>query len=70
MPIQHSDSSSPSPADDTTTPDVLLHTGAEHGASAEDLVLATGRDLTPRSLAWAERKLAEEGTAALDKLLP
>lgn len=68
MPIQQSDS--PSPSDDTTTPDALLHTGAEHGASAEDLVLATGRDLTPRNLAWAERKLAEEGTAALDKLLP
>ncbi|UIX28697.1 MULTISPECIES: hypothetical protein [Streptomyces] len=68
MPIKRSDSSSPS--DDSTTPDALLHTGSEHGASAEDLVLATGRDVTPRSLAWAERKLAEEGSAALDKLLP
>ncbi|MEH0416371.1 hypothetical protein [Streptomyces sp. B21-083] len=69
MSIQQSDS--PSPSDDATTPDALLHTGAEHGmASAEDLVLATGRDLTPRNLAWAERKLAKEGRAALDKLLP
>ncbi|ELP68412.1 hypothetical protein ACKI1I_37485 [Streptomyces turgidiscabies] len=68
MPIQHSDA--PSPSDDTPTPDALLHTGAEHGGSAEDLVLATGRDLTPRNLAWAERKLAAEGRAALDKLLP
>jgi len=68
MPIKSSDS--PSPSDDATTPDALLHTGSEHGASAEDLVLATGRDLTPRSLAWAERKLAEEGAVALDKLLP
>jgi hypothetical protein len=69
MSIQQSDSPSPSD-DDTTTPDALLHTGAEHGASAEDVVLAAGRDLTPRNLAWAERKLAAEGTAALDKLLP
>ncbi|MFI1360168.1 hypothetical protein ACH4TV_42280 [Streptomyces sp. NPDC020898] len=68
MPIQNADS--PSLSDDTTTPDALLHTGAEHGASAEDVVLAAGRDLTPRNLAWAERKLAEEGTRALDKLLP
>jgi hypothetical protein len=61
---------SPPPSDDTTTPDALLHTGSDGEVSAEDLVLAAGRDITPENLAWAERKLEQEGTAALDKLLP
>ncbi|XQE78081.1 hypothetical protein ACN24L_03605 [Streptomyces microflavus] len=52
------------------TPDRLLHTGASDRPSAEDLVLASGRDLNPESLEWARRKLAEEGRAALDKQLP
>ena len=61
---------SPSPSDDRTTPDALLHTGSGGDVTPEDLVLAAGRDLTPENLAWAERKLAAEGPAALDKLLP
>ncbi|WP_328898796.1 MULTISPECIES: hypothetical protein [unclassified Streptomyces] len=52
------------------TPDDLLHTGATDNPSAEDLVLASGRDLTPANLAWAERTLAREGRAAMDKRLP
>ncbi|WNF25503.1 hypothetical protein RI138_01060 [Streptomyces sp. C11-1] len=52
------------------TPDRLLHTGASDRPSAEDLVLASGRDLTPRTLEWARRKLAVEGRSALDKQLP
>ncbi|WLQ32121.1 hypothetical protein P8A18_01105 [Streptomyces castrisilvae] len=52
------------------TPDALLHTGASDDPSAEDLVLASGRDLTPQSLEWARRTLAREGRAALDKRLP
>ncbi|MEW1893629.1 MULTISPECIES: hypothetical protein [unclassified Streptomyces] len=52
------------------TPDDLLHTGATDNPSAEDLVLASGRDLTPANLQWAERTLAREGRAALDKRLP
>ncbi|MCT9088697.1 hypothetical protein N4G70_07415 [Streptomyces sp. ASQP_92] len=52
------------------TPDALLHTGAGGEVTAEDLVLASGRDINPQNLAWAERKLAAEGPAALDKLLP
>ncbi|GAA5039715.1 hypothetical protein ABZ446_38585 [Streptomyces sp. NPDC005813] len=58
------------PSDDRATPDSLLHTGAGGAVTAEDLVLAAGRDINPRNLAWAERKLKEEGPAALDKLLP
>ncbi|MFF4212091.1 hypothetical protein ACFYZE_22590 [Streptomyces sp. NPDC001796] len=57
------------PADDRATPDELLH-ACPLETSAEDLVLASGRDITPKTLAWAERKLASEGHAALDKLLP
>ncbi|WP_416968903.1 hypothetical protein [Streptomyces sp. 4F14] len=58
------------PSDDRATPDSLLHTRTGTEVTAEDLVLATGRDLTPENLAWAERKLAAEGTAAIEKLLP
>lgn len=61
---------SPAPSDEGVTPDALLHTGSGGEVSAEDLVLAAGRDVTPENLAWAERKLAQEGPAALDKLLP
>ncbi|MEU0098564.1 hypothetical protein [Streptomyces sp. NPDC006267] len=52
------------------TPDRLLHTGASDRPSAEDLVLASGRDLTPDTLEWARRKLAAEGRSAIDKQLP
>ncbi|WP_320774845.1 hypothetical protein [Streptomyces sp. CRN 30] len=67
------DASRPSgtgPADDRATPDGLLHTRNGTEVSPEDLVLAAGRDLTEENLDWARRKLAEEGPAALDKLLP
>lgn len=52
------------------TPDDLLHTRPGTEVSPEDLVLAAGRDVTPDTLEWARRKLADEGPAALDKLLP
>ncbi|MDT9683546.1 hypothetical protein RND61_15970 [Streptomyces sp. TRM76323] len=52
------------------TPDALLHSGAEGEFTAEDLVLASGRDVNPENLAWAERRMAEKGKAALDELLP
>ncbi|MET8286506.1 hypothetical protein ACGFWD_21670 [Streptomyces sp. NPDC048448] len=61
---------SPAPSDERATPDALLHTGAGGEVTAEDLVLAAGRDITPENLAWAERKLAQEGPAALERLLP
>lgn len=68
MSTSRPDSSSPS--DDRATPDALLHTGSGGEVTPEDLVLAAGRDITPKNLAWAERKLEREGPAALDKLLP
>ncbi|MEU1182999.1 hypothetical protein ABZ464_36240 [Streptomyces sp. NPDC005820] len=58
------------PAQDRVTPDNLLHTRTGTEVSPEDMVLATGRDLTPRNLEWARRKLAEEGPTAIEKLLP
>ncbi|MGW1818412.1 hypothetical protein ACWCQM_33195 [Streptomyces sp. NPDC002125] len=52
------------------TPDRLLHTGGGEQPTAEDLVLASGRDVTPESLEWARRKLSEEGRSAMEKRLP
>ncbi|MFF8378146.1 hypothetical protein ACF07V_18690 [Streptomyces sp. NPDC015661] len=55
---------------DIPTPDRLLHTGSEGDFSPEDLVLASGRDVNPKNLAWAERRMAEKGRASMDELLP
>ncbi|MGX1543594.1 hypothetical protein [Streptomyces adustus] len=52
------------------TPDNLLHTRTGTEVAPEDLVLATGRDVTPSNLEWARRKLDQEGPAAMEKLLP
>lgn len=68
MSTSQPDASRPSP--DRTTPDNLLHTRTGTEVSPEDMVLATGRDLTPRNLEWARRKLDEEGPNAIEKLLP
>ncbi|MDH6622418.1 hypothetical protein M2271_000205 [Streptomyces sp. LBL] len=57
-------------SEDGTTPDALLHIRTGTDVSPEDVVLASGKDLTPDTLEWARRKLAAEGPAALDKLLP
>ncbi|CAM5656312.1 hypothetical protein SALBM311S_07208 [Streptomyces alboniger] len=68
MPTSQPDTSGPS--EDRTTPDALLHARTGTDVSPEDVVLASGKDLTPHNLEWARRKLAAEGPAALDKLLP
>ncbi|MCX4767121.1 hypothetical protein OG562_40380 [Streptomyces sp. NBC_01275] len=68
MPTSQPGAARPSP--DRVTPDNLLHTRTGTEVSPEDMVLATGRDLTPRNLEWARRKLAEEGPGAIEKLLP
>ncbi|HZF91667.1 hypothetical protein [Streptomyces sp.] len=68
MSTSHSGASQPS--QDRATPDSLLHARTGTDVSPEDLVLASGKDLTPRNLEWAQRKLDQEGPAALDKLLP
>ncbi|WAZ25967.1 hypothetical protein STRCI_007499 [Streptomyces cinnabarinus] len=58
------------PSEDRATPDDLLHTRTGTEVSPEDLVLASGKDITPRSMEWAKRKLEAEGPAALEKMLP
>ncbi|GAB2871611.1 hypothetical protein GCM10027074_44030 [Streptomyces deserti] len=70
MSTSQPDASASRPPEDRTTPDSLLHARTGTDVSPEDLVLASGKDLTPRNLEWAKRKLAAEGPAALDKLLP
>ncbi|MGW0565273.1 hypothetical protein ACWDZ4_32925 [Streptomyces sp. NPDC003016] len=52
------------------TPDRLLHTGATDDVTPEDLVLSSGRDVTPETLEWARRRLEKEGRSALDTQLP
>ncbi|CAM5603841.1 hypothetical protein SGLAM104S_03870 [Streptomyces glaucescens] len=51
MSTSHSGASQPS--QDRATPDSLLHTRTGTDVSPEDLVLASGKDLTPRNLEWA-----------------
>ncbi|GAA2736828.1 hypothetical protein [Streptomyces nogalater] len=57
-------------SDDVCTPDALLHSAPAGDVSPEDLVMAAGRDVTPKTLDWARRKLESEGPAAIEKLLP
>ncbi|MBV2357871.1 hypothetical protein KUM39_26530 [Streptomyces sp. J2-1] len=57
-------------SDDHCTPDALLHSAPSRDVTPEDMVMATGRDVTPANLAWARRKLESEGPAAIEKLLP
>ncbi len=68
MPTSQPETSGPS--GERATPDDLLHARTGTDVSPEDIVLASGKDLTPRTLEWAKRKLETEGPAALDKLLP
>lgn len=56
--------------DDRPTPDKELHSSPEGDPSPEDLVLASGRDMTPENLEWAKRRIREEGRAALERELP
>ncbi|GGW71337.1 hypothetical protein GCM10010503_55950 [Streptomyces lucensis JCM 4490] len=57
-------------SDDHCTPDALLHSAPSRDVSPEDLVMAAGRDVNPKNLEWARRKLETEGPAAVEKLLP
>ncbi|MFJ4690573.1 hypothetical protein [Streptomyces sp. NPDC088766] len=58
------------PPSERATPDNLLHTRTGTEVSPEDMVLAAGRDLTPRNLEWARRKLEAEGPDCIEKMLP
>ena len=52
------------------TPDRLLHTGSEHPIDPEDLVMASGRDLTPELIEKARKSLERDGAAAVERVLP
>ncbi|MFD0279422.1 hypothetical protein ACFVHB_36780 [Kitasatospora sp. NPDC127111] len=56
--------------DSMPTPDRLLHTGAEHPVDPEDLVMASGRDVTPALVEKARQDLAKYGARAVERLLP
>ncbi len=53
-----------------TTPDEILHAAPESDPTPEDLVLASGRDLSEENLRWARERIAAEGRAALERRLP
>lgn len=45
-------------------------TGADQPWDPEDVAVAEGHDPTPRNVAWARRKLAEEGRSAIERTVP
>ncbi|MFE6050455.1 hypothetical protein ACFQ6N_06860 [Kitasatospora sp. NPDC056446] len=47
-----------------------LYTGGERPFDPEDLVMASGRDVTPGRLSWARQEIEEKGAAALERYLP
>ncbi|MDH6113947.1 hypothetical protein P3T36_002768 [Kitasatospora sp. MAP12-15] len=52
------------------TPDRLLHTGSENQIDPEDLVMATGRDVTPERVERARLALERDGAVAIERVLP
>ncbi|CAM5659616.1 hypothetical protein GCM10010378_05220 [Streptomyces viridochromogenes] len=68
MPTSQPEASGPS--GERCTPDDLLHARTGTEVSPEDIVLASGKDLTAHNLEWAKRKIEAEGPSALEKLLP
>ncbi|MER5520305.1 hypothetical protein [Streptomyces sp. NPDC002763] len=57
-------------SDDRATPDALLHSAPGTGVAPEDLVMASGRDVTPATLEWARKKMEREGPNCIERLLP
>ncbi|MEU2618006.1 hypothetical protein ABZ642_07510 [Streptomyces sp. NPDC007157] len=57
-------------SDDRATPDSLLHSAPGTGVAPEDLVMASGRDVTPATLEWARKKMEREGPNCVERLLP
>ncbi|MFD5538723.1 hypothetical protein ACFWIJ_12990 [Streptomyces sp. NPDC127079] len=57
-------------SEDRATPDSVLHSAPVTGVAPEDLVMASGRDVTPATLEWARKKLEREGPNCIERLLP
>ena len=47
-----------------------LYTGSERPFDPEDLVMASGHDVTPERVEAARRHIEEKGAAALERYLP
>ncbi|MGI5337309.1 hypothetical protein ACQEVS_07895 [Streptomyces sp. CA-181903] len=47
-----------------------LYTGSERPFDPEDLVMASGHDVTPKRVEAARRHIEEKGAAALERYLP
>ncbi|QLE71600.1 hypothetical protein FGW37_08290 [Streptomyces rectiverticillatus] len=47
-----------------------LYTGGERPIDPEDLVMASGRDVTPERVERAKRLIEEKGSAAVERYLP
>ncbi|MEU1310091.1 hypothetical protein ABZ419_14515 [Streptomyces cinnamoneus] len=47
-----------------------LYTGGERPFDPEDLVMASGRDVTPERVEAAKRLIEERGAAAVERYLP
>ncbi|MDT0451784.1 hypothetical protein [Streptomyces hesseae] len=58
--------------EDASTPSrpSRLYTGAERPFDPEDLVMASGHDVTPERVEAARRRIEEKGAAALERYLP
>ncbi|GAA0458510.1 hypothetical protein ABZ951_21195 [Streptomyces sp. NPDC046215] len=58
--------------DDTSTASRprRLYTGGERPFDPEDLVMASGRDVTPERVEAAKRLIEEKGPAAVERYLP
>lgn len=52
------------------TADSALHTGAEGTVDPEDLVMLSGRDVTPERIEKARKAMEEHGPAAVERYLP
>ncbi|MFI1967626.1 hypothetical protein BLA24_28215 [Streptomyces cinnamoneus] len=47
-----------------------LYTGGERPFDPEDLVMASGHDVTPERIERAKRLIEEQGAAAVERYLP
>ncbi|MCC3778577.1 hypothetical protein [Streptomyces sp. UNOB3_S3] len=58
--------------EDASTPSrpSRLYTGGERPFDPEDLVMASGHDVTPERVEAARRHIEEKGAAALERYLP
>lgn len=54
----------------TTSRPGRLYSGGERPFDPEDLVMASGRDVTPERIEAAKRLIEEKGAAAVERYLP